>query len=168
MRKIRLITSRLLLPLTVLSLSGLPAPAQDASVIGTKTVLPGTGPGTSTSGEGGGRLMTAASAEAAARRQGLKPAAFLASRMIGVTVRNAAGDNVGTIDDLLIANGGALKAVVLDVGGPLGLGSKRIAVEPGALVLRPGGERFSAVLNMSTDTVAAAQPFDPAKAMASE
>jgi hypothetical protein len=88
--------------------------------------------------------------------------------MIGVVVRNPAGDNVGTIDDLLIADGGALKAVVLDVGGVLGLGSKRIAVEPDALVLRPGGDRFSAVLNMSKDTVAAAHPFDPAKAMAAD
>ena len=30
-------------------------------------------------------------------------------------------------------------------------------------VLRPGGDRFSAILNMSKDTVSAAQPFDPAK-----
>ncbi|MGU3284901.1 PRC-barrel domain-containing protein [Methylobacterium sp. WL7] len=161
-------TSLVFLPLAVIALAGPPAHAQDASVIGNKTVLPGTGPGTSTGGAGGGRLMTAASADAATKRQGLKPAAFLATQMIGVTVRNAAGDNVGKIDDLLIADGGTLKAVVLDVGGLLGLGSKRIAVEPDALVLRPGGDRFSAVLNMSKDTVAAAQPFDPAKAMATD
>jgi hypothetical protein len=157
-----------LLPLALLALGGLPARAQDASVIGNKTVLPGTGPGTSTGGGDGGRLMAAASAEAATKRHGLKPASFMASKMIGVVVRNPAGDNVGTIDDLLIADGGALKAVVLDVGGVLGLGSKRIAVEPDALVLRPGGDRFSAVLNMSKDTVAAAHPFDPAKAMAAD
>ncbi|MCJ2127237.1 PRC-barrel domain-containing protein [Methylobacterium sp. J-077] len=154
------------LPFAVIALAGSPAGAQDSSVIGNKTVLPGTGPGTSTGGEGGGRLMTAGSAEAAAKRQGLKPASFMASKMIGVVVRNPAGDDVGKIDDLLIADGGALKAVVLDVGGVLGLGSKRIAVEPDALVLRPGGDRFSAVLNMSKDTIAAAQPFDPAKALA--
>ncbi|AWV18472.1 MULTISPECIES: PRC-barrel domain-containing protein [Methylobacterium] len=155
----------LLLSLAALALAGAPARAQDASVIGKDTVLPGTGPGTSTDGQGVGRLMAAANAEDAAKRQGLKPVAFLASKMIGVTVRNAAGDSVGKIDDLLITDGGTLKAVVIDVGGFLGLGSKVIAVEPGALVLRPGGERFSAVLNMSTDTVSAAQPFDPAKAV---
>ncbi|MCJ2139994.1 PRC-barrel domain-containing protein [Methylobacterium sp. E-066] len=158
----------LFLPLTVVVLAGSPAGAQDASVIGNKTVLPGTGPGTSTGGDDRGRLMSAGSAEAATKRQGLKPVSFMASTMIGVVVRNPAGDNVGTIDDLLIADGGALKAVVLDVGGVLGLGSKRIAVAPDALVLRPGGDRFSAVLNMSKDTVAAAQPFDPAKAMAAD
>ncbi|MEL6064166.1 MULTISPECIES: PRC-barrel domain-containing protein [unclassified Methylobacterium] len=156
----------LLLLLAAFGLAAAPAHAQDASVIGHGTILPGTGPGTSTSGTGASRLMEAANAEDAAKRQGLKPVAFLTSKMIGVAVRNQAGDSVGKIDDLLITDGGTLKAVVLDVGGFLGLGSKRIAVEPGAIVLRPGGERFSAVLNMSKDTLSAAQPFDPAKAIA--
>ncbi|KQS69062.1 MULTISPECIES: PRC-barrel domain-containing protein [Methylobacterium] len=156
----------LLLSLAALGLANAPASAQDASVIGKDTILPATGPGTSTDGKGGGRLTEAASAEDAAKRQGLKPVTFLTTKMIGVTVRNAAGDSVGKIEDLLIADGGTLKAVVIDVGGFLGLGSKLIAVEPGALVLRPGGDRFSAVLNMGKDTVAAAQPFDPAKVIA--
>ena len=156
----------LVLSLTALCLAVPQARAQDASVIGRGTVLPGTGPGTATEGAGAGRLMEAASAEDAAKRQGLKPVAVLASKMIGVEVRNAAGDSVGKVDDLLITDGGTLNAVVMDVGGFLGLGSKRIAVEPSALVLRPGGSRFSAVLNMSKDTIAAAQPFDPAKAIA--
>ncbi|MFB0490687.1 hypothetical protein ABIE45_003273 [Methylobacterium sp. OAE515] len=153
----------LLLPLAALALAGTPAAAQDATVIGKDTVLPGTGPGTSTDGKGVGRLMEAESAEDAAKRRGLKPAVFLSTKMIGVAVRNAAGDSVGKIEDLLITDGGLLRAVVIDVGGFLGLGSKLIAVEPGALVLRPGGDRYAAVLNMSKDTVAAAQPFDPAK-----
>ncbi|MGH1590811.1 PRC-barrel domain-containing protein [Methylobacterium phyllosphaerae] len=156
----------LLLSLAALGLANAPAGAQDATVIGKNTVLPGTGPGTSTDGKGTGRMMEAASAEDAAKRQGLKPAAFLTTKMIGVPVRNAAGDSVGKIDDLLITDGGILKAVVIDVGGFLGIGSKVIAVEPGAVVLRPGGERFSAILTLSTDTVAAAQPFDPDKALA--
>ncbi|MGU3663672.1 PRC-barrel domain-containing protein [Methylobacterium sp. A49B] len=153
----------LLASLAAIGLAVAPALAQDATVIGRDTVLPGTGPGTATDGNSVSRLMEAPNAEDAAKRQGLKPATFLTSKMIGVTVRNAAGENVGTIEDLLITDGGTFKAVVIDVSGFLGLGSKRIAVEPGALVLRPGGDRFSAVLNMSKDTVAAAQPFDPAK-----
>ena len=159
-------TRILVLSLAGFALVAAPAWAQDASVIGKGTVLPGTGPGTSTGGTGGGRLMEAANAEDAAKRQGLKPVAFLTTKMIGVEVRNQAGDSVGKIDDLLITDGGTLKAVVLDVGGFLGLGSKRIAVEPGAIVLRPGGDRFSAILNMGKDAISAAQPFDPAKAIA--
>ena len=152
-----------LLPL-LCTLGVAPALAQDATVIGKDTILPGTGPGTTTGGKGGGGLMQAANANDAAKRQNLKPATFLASRMIGVEVRNPAGDSVGKIDDLLL-DGGVLKAVVIDVGGFLGIGSKRIAVEPSALVLRPGGDRFSAILEMSKDTISAAQAFDPAKAI---
>ena len=105
------------LALAVFGLAGTPVGAQDATVIGNNTVLPGTGPGTATDGSSAGRMMEAASAEDAAKRQGLKPAAFLATTMIGVEVRNAAGESVGKIDDLLITDGGTFKAVVIDVGG---------------------------------------------------
>ncbi|MCJ2025278.1 PRC-barrel domain-containing protein [Methylobacterium sp. J-067] len=156
--------SRLALLPLLGALGAAPALAQDATVIGKDTVLPGTGPGTTTGGQGTGGLMQASSVEDATKRQNLKPAIFLASRMIGVEVRNPAGDSVGKIEDLLL-DGGTLKAVVIDVGGFLGIGSKRIAVGPDALVLRPGGDRFSAILQMGKDTIAAAQAFDPAKAI---
>ncbi|WP_378974297.1 PRC-barrel domain-containing protein [Methylobacterium komagatae] len=155
-----------LLPL-LCALGASPVLAQDASVIGKDTVLPGTGPGTSTENPGGGRLMQADSAEDAVKRRGLKPATVLASHLIGVEVRNPAGDSVGKIDDLLLADGNRVRAVVIDVGGFLGIGSKRIAVGPEAVVLRPGGDRYSAILQMSKDTLSAAQAFDPAKAIPS-
>jgi hypothetical protein len=153
-----------LLPL-ICALTALPAAAQDASVIGKDTVLPGTGPGTTTEGKSSGALMQAGSETDAIRRQGLKPATFLASRLVGVAVRNQAGESVGKIADLLITDGGRIGAVVIDVSGFLGFGGKRIAVEPGALVLRPGGDLYAAVLQMSNDTISTAPPFDPAKAI---
>ncbi len=153
-----------LIPLIACALSAAPAVAQDATVIGKDTILPGTGPGTTTGGKGGGGLMQAANETDALKRQGLKPAIGLASHLIGTPVRNLGGDSVGKIEDLLI-DGDQLKAVVIDVGGFLGIGSKQIAVEPDAVVLRPGGDRYSAILQMSKDTISAAQPFDPAKAI---
>jgi len=143
-----------------------PTLAQPAGLGGASTIVPGSGPGTTIAGRTAGQLMEAANAEDAAKRQGLKPTTFLASKLIGVEVRNPAGGSVGKIDDLLIANGGTLEAVVIDVSRFLGLDDKRIAVEPGALVLRPGGDRFSAVLDMGTDAIAAAEPFNAAKARA--
>ena len=153
-----------LIPLIACALSAAPALAQDATVIGKDTILPGTGPGTTTGGKGGGSLMQAANEADALKRQGLKPTVALASHLIGTPVRNLGGDSVGKIEDLLI-DGGQLKAVVIDVGGFLGIGSKQIAVEPDAVVLRPGGDRFSAILQMGKDTISAAQSFDPAKAI---
>ncbi|GJD35746.1 PRC-barrel domain-containing protein [Methylobacterium aerolatum] len=151
-------------PFVLCILWGPPAWAQEATVIGQETILPGTGPGTATDGAGGGGLMQAGSETEAQRRQNLKPAILLASHAIGITVRNQAGESVGKIDDLLL-EGGRIRAVVIDVSGFLGIGGKRIAVEPTALVLRPGGDRFSAILQMSKDAIAGAQPFDPAKAI---
>lgn len=143
-----------------------PALAQQADLGGPGTIVPGSGPGTNVHGTTPGQLMQAANAEDAAKRQNLKPVTVLASRMIGVEVRNPAGGHVGTIDDLLITDGGTLRAVVINISRFLGLDDKRIAVEPGALVLRPGGDRFTAVLNMGSDTISAAKPFNPAKALA--
>ena len=143
----------------------LSASAQDKSIVGQDTILPGTGPGTSTDGKGGSRLMQAASVEDATKQRGLKPSTYLASKMIGVKVHNTAGESVGKIEDLLITDGGTLRAVVLDVGGFLGVGAREIAVEPSALVLYPGGDRFAGVLNMGKDAIAAASTFKPDQAL---
>ncbi|MCJ2132522.1 PRC-barrel domain-containing protein [Methylobacterium sp. J-026] len=88
--------------------------------------------------------------------------------MIGTGVHNLSGQSVGKMTDLLIGDGGALKAVVLDVGGVLGVGSRRIAVEPSALVLYPGRDRFSAMLVMGKDTIAAAATFKPDQTVKSD
>jgi hypothetical protein len=158
-------TWRIGVPILVFAAAS-PALAQQPDLGGAGTVVPGSGPGTNVHGTTPGPLMVAADAEDAAKREGLKPASFLASRLIGVEVRNTAGGRVGTIEDLLLTHGGTLEAVVIDVSRFLGLDDKRIAVEPGALVLRPGGDRFTAVLDMGTDAISDAQPFNPAKALA--
>lgn len=160
MRVLRICTP--ILALVVVS----PALAQQADLGGPRTIVPGSGPGTNVHGTTPGPLMEAPNATDAAKRQNLRPVTFLASKMIGVEVRNPAGGHVGTIEDLLVTDGGTLRAVVINVSRFLGLDDKRIAVEPGALVLRPGGDRFSAVLDMGTDAISAAEPFDPAKAVA--
>jgi len=143
-----------------------PALAQQPDLGGPGTIVPGSGPGTNVHGMTPGPLMQGANAEDAAKRQKLKPVTFLTSKMIGVEVRNAAGGHVGSIEDLLFTDGGTLRAVVINISRFLGLDDKQIAVEPGALILRPGGDRFTAVLDMGSDTIAAAEPFNPAKALA--
>ncbi len=98
---------RLWVPLLALA-AATPAVAQQADLGGPGTVVPGTGPGSNVHGTTPGPLMEAPNAEDAAKRQNLKPVTFLASRMIGVEVRNPAGGRVGTIEDLLVT-GGTLK-----------------------------------------------------------
>jgi hypothetical protein len=51
------------------------------------------------------------------------------SALIGARVRNDANDTVGKVDDVYVDRSGAIKTVVLSVGGFLGMGSKDVAVK---------------------------------------
>lgn len=65
-----------------------------------------------------------------------------ASKLIGMDVRNAAGEKIGTIDDLVILPGARLMAV-LQVGGFLGLGGHLVVVPFDTLAMTAGGSRAS-------------------------
>lgn len=51
-----------------------------------------------------------------------------ANAMIGTSVRNSAGDKIGTIDDLLMGSDSKINYAVLSVGGFLGIGDRLVAV----------------------------------------
>ena len=53
---------------------------------------------------------------------------FRASKVIGSTVFNDAGDTVGKVDDVIIGEGGKEPFVVLAVGGFLGIGDKLVVL----------------------------------------
>jgi sporulation protein YlmC with PRC-barrel domain len=50
------------------------------------------------------------------------------SKLVGVNVYNDNNENLGSINELLIDKGGNIKAVVLGVGGFLGVGTHLVAV----------------------------------------
>jgi sporulation protein YlmC with PRC-barrel domain len=51
-----------------------------------------------------------------------------ASKVVGLKVYNDKNENVGSINDLLLDKSGNIKAVVLGVGGFLGVGERLVAV----------------------------------------
>ena len=51
-----------------------------------------------------------------------------ASKIVGVNVYNNINENVGSINDLLMDKNGTIKAVVIGVGGFLGMGEHLVAV----------------------------------------
>ncbi len=51
-----------------------------------------------------------------------------ASKLIGQPVRNAANETIGDINELMIDSGGKVSAVIIGVGGFLGLGEKHVAL----------------------------------------
>jgi sporulation protein YlmC with PRC-barrel domain len=51
-----------------------------------------------------------------------------ASKLVGSSVRNRAGETIGDINEVVIGKDGKVAAVVLGVGGFLGLGERQVAV----------------------------------------
>ena len=51
-----------------------------------------------------------------------------ASKLVGLSVYNESNESVGSISDLLTDKGGSIKAVVIGVGGFLGVGEHLVAV----------------------------------------
>lgn len=58
---------------------------------------------------------------------------WLASNLIGSTVYSGTDENLGKIVDILATDQGHVKAVVIGVGGFLGIGRKDVAVSPSTL-----------------------------------
>ena len=54
---------------------------------------------------------------------------FRASDLIGATVRNAADENIGDIDELVMSPDGQIVAAVVGVGGFLGIGQRNVALD---------------------------------------
>jgi sporulation protein YlmC with PRC-barrel domain len=59
-----------------------------------------------------------------------------ANDLIGATVYSAEDDNVGSVNDVLLAEDGTIEAVVLDIGGFLGIGVKPVAISFDGLSIR--------------------------------
>jgi hypothetical protein len=72
---------------------------------------------------------------------------YRSSKMVGSSVSNENNETVGTIDDLIITEGGQAPYAILSVGGFLGLGTKYVALPFTSLkivdkkVVLPGGTK---------------------------
>jgi len=84
--------------------------------------------------------------------------------VLGRDVRSAAAEDMGRIVDVLVDRAGQVRAAIIDFGGFLGVGSRRIAVDWNALHFpQPGkpGERIA--LDLTRDQVKAAPEYREGK-----
>jgi sporulation protein YlmC with PRC-barrel domain len=72
-----------------------------------------------------------------------------ADDIIGMSVVDAEGSNVGSVTDLLIGADSGVERAVIDVGGFLGFGAKSVAVDIGELTVNQEEEEI--VLNLTRD-----------------
>ena len=82
------------------------------------------------------------------------------TNILGRQVRSKADENIGRIVDVIVDRSGQVRAAVIDFGGFLGVGSRKIVVDWGAL--RFGGvanKRDSISLELTKAQVAAAPEY---------
>jgi hypothetical protein len=97
-----------------------------------------------------------------------RPAAIVldnrgASGLLGREVRSAADENMGRIVDVIVDQSGQVRAAIIDFGGFLGVGSRKIAVNWNALHFPLGQERNRVFLEFTRDQVKAAPEYQEGK-----
>lgn len=86
--------------------------------------------------------------------------------ILGKEVRSAAGENMGRIVDVIVDRNGQARAAIIDFGGFLGVGSRKIAVAWNALHFPVSEDHVERVgLELTRDQVRAAPEYKPDKAV---
>lgn len=81
--------------------------------------------------------------------------------VLGLSAKAADGKDVGRIVDVLVDEAGRPRAAVIDVGGFLGVGNRKVAVDWAALRFDMG--KASATLGLTADRIKGAPAYDPGK-----
>jgi hypothetical protein len=80
--------------------------------------------------------------------------------VLGKEVRSAANEDMGRIVDVLVDSAGQVRAAIIDFGGFLGVGSRKIAVDWNALHFNTGSDKQDLVtLELTRDQVKAAPEY---------
>ncbi|MCE7516705.1 PRC-barrel domain-containing protein [Halomonas titanicae] len=89
---------------------------------------------------------------------------FHADALTGNQVKSSVEDDedIGTITDLVIGEDGQINAVVVGVGGFLGMGEKNVAIEWGSLELTKDedGDDYVITVNASEDALEATEEYN--------
>jgi hypothetical protein len=84
--------------------------------------------------------------------------------VLGREVRDPANEDMGRIVDVLVDHGGEVRAAIIDFGGFLGVGSRKIAVDWNVLHFPPPGKAAAYItLELTRDQVKAAPEYQEGK-----
>ncbi len=90
-----------------------------------------------------------------------------ASDFIGKTVYAPDGTSIGEVNDFFVTNDGKVQAVVVGVGGFLGIGEKNVAVSMPSIQMQPDGENTKLVINATKEELTDAPTYDREKRVTS-
>jgi sporulation protein YlmC with PRC-barrel domain len=90
-----------------------------------------------------------------------KPDQWLASKFKGTDVVGSDNEKIGDVSDILFDKGGKVDAIVISVGGFLGVGAKEVALAPSSFDVVPGQNGSSDKLKLAAtkDELKNAQTF---------
>ncbi len=83
--------------------------------------------------------------------------------ILGKDVRSATNEDMGHIVDVIVDYTGQTRAAIIDFGGFLGVGSRKIAVDWGALHFAPDEKSNQVTLDLTRDQVKAAPEYKEGK-----
>ena len=91
-------------------------------------------------------------------------ATFLASAIIGGSVYSPSNESVGDVNDLVIKPTGEIEAIVVGVGGFVGIGEKNVAIALNRFTMEPTEDLASTklILNATKEELQAAPAFKSA------
>lgn len=91
-------------------------------------------------------------------------ATFLASAIIGSSVYSPSDESVGDVNDLVIKPTGEIEAIVVGVGGFVGIGEKNVAIALNRFTMEPTEDHASTklILNATKEELQAAPAFKSA------
>jgi hypothetical protein len=83
--------------------------------------------------------------------------------VLGASVHSSSGEDMGHIVQVLVEQSGAVRAAVIDFGGFLGVGSRKVVVDWGALHFAPDDQPQKIILNLTREQVKAAPEYRTGK-----
>lgn len=88
-----------------------------------------------------------------------RPGQATAQQLIGMTVVNRAGEDIGEIQDLVLDQDSTIAAAVVSVGGFLGIGAKDVGVAWTNITVEMRGDERVAMVDVSKDELTNAPEF---------
>lgn len=84
--------------------------------------------------------------------------------ILGRQVLSSAGENMGRVIDVVVDRSGQVRAAVIDFGGFLGVGNRKVAVDWAALRFAPTGSKSDRItLDLTRDQLKAAPEYREGK-----
>lgn len=79
--------------------------------------------------------------------------------VLGRKVFSAAGEELGRVVNVLVDRNGRTRAAVIDFGGFLGVGSRKVSVDWGDIAFRPGEPERAIVVNLAREQIQKAPEY---------